>query len=172
MFANSYKCPRELFIMSNEIERKFLIKKMPNLDFIEPVYYQRYFLFRNTNLEIRIQKRGGKYEFERKVTENNLSAKKLKFEITKEEYDKLKELPCEHIVRESYKISDNPEITVKVYHGKFEGLVRAEVEFEDEKEAQKFQVPEWFGEEITNSSLGRDSKLLDLSKQDIKSLLR
>ncbi len=157
--------------MSNEIERKFLIKEMPDISNLKSLSYERYFLFRNPSVEIRIQKKGDKYEFERKTTESNLSAKKYKFELTKEEFEKLKKQSNESIIRESYKISETPEITIKIYQGKFEGLKRIEVEFSDEKEAQEFHPLEWFGKEITNSSLGRDSKLIDLSDEEIKNFL-
>jgi|GEM_PF-1725678 len=40
-----------------EIERKFLIKEMPNLENLKPTYYERYFLFRSEKIEIRIQKK-------------------------------------------------------------------------------------------------------------------
>ena len=158
--------------MKKEIERKFLIESMPDLGNIKPQIYERHFLSRNPSSEIRIQKKGEKYEFERKEKINNLMSKKDKFEITKEKFFKLKENSKGIISRESYLLSKNPEISIKIYHGKFEGLKRVEVEFENEVEAHEFKPLVWFGKEITDSPLGSDSKLADLSKIEFENLNR
>lgn len=57
-----------------EIERKFLIKEMPNLENLKPTYYERYFLFRSEKIEIRIQKKWEKFEFEKKEKQDNGSS--------------------------------------------------------------------------------------------------
>jgi len=157
--------------MSNEIERKFLVQKIPDLREFKSLNYERYFLFKNEFVEIRIQKRGDIYEFERKENQNNLSAKKIKFEISEDEFLKLKENSINSIRRKSYIISRNPNITIKVYDEKYCDLIRIEVEFDSELDAKKIVPLEWFGKEITNSNLGRDSKLIDLSKQEILNLI-
>ncbi len=159
--------------MKNEIERKFLVKKMPSLKWLEAICYERCFLIRNEKIEIRVQKKAEKYEFERKEKSSNLFAKKQKIEIQKKEFERFKKTTKEEIIRDSY-ILDNkdPEISVKVYHGRFEGLVRVEVEFSDEKSAKKFTPPKWFWKEITDSPLGKDSKLLDLSDKEFKKLMK
>jgi adenylate cyclase len=43
-------------------------------------------------------------------------------------------------------------IEIDVYRGRHDGLIVAEVEFEDEKECQKFVPPDWFAEEVTGKS--------------------
>jgi CYTH domain-containing protein len=40
-------------------------------------------------------------------------------------------------------------VEIDVYHDRHEGLVVAEVEFDDEEEAKNFQPPDWLGEEVT-----------------------
>lgn len=157
--------------MSNEIERKFLVKTTLDLSNFQKLEYERYFLFRGKRSEIRIQKKWKIYELERKVTENNFSAQKEKLKISEEEFLELKELSQEKIIRKSYKISDNPEITLKIYSWKFEWLQRIEVEFESEKQAQDFKKSEWFWREITGTSLARDSKLLELTEKEFFELL-
>lgn len=157
--------------MNYEIERKFLIKELPNLSNCEIIRYERYFLFRNQNIEIRIQKKGEKYEFERKENVNSLSTKKKKFEITKEEFDEFKKGSTQAIIRKSYKISNVPNITIKIYEWKYKGLKRVEVEFENEQNAQDFNPLSWFWNEITDSILWRDSKILDLSEYEINKMM-
>ena len=72
----------------------------------------------------------------------------------------------------SYIIQESvPEISLKIYHGDYEGLVRIEVEFEHEELARQFVSPPWFGEEITDSPLGKDSKLITLSPEEFRNEL-
>jgi hypothetical protein len=49
-----------------EIERKWFIKKLPDLQGLKSISYERYFLFIGDAVEVRIQKKGDKFEFERK----------------------------------------------------------------------------------------------------------
>ncbi len=86
-------------------------------------------------------------------------------EITKEEFDDLKQNASEAIIRDRYNISSNPDIAIQVYHGKFEGLIRVEVEFETQEKAMSFQPLDWMGEEMTGLPIARDSKLLDLTSE-------
>ncbi|HLC32946.1 MAG TPA: hypothetical protein VJJ82_03905 [Candidatus Nanoarchaeia archaeon] len=59
-----------------------------------------------------------------------------------------------------------------MYHDKYEGLIRAGVEFKTLEEANKFTPLAWFGKEITENPLGRDSRLLDISTKEFEELLR
>lgn len=154
-----------------EIERKWFIKNLPDLNHIQPVSFERYFLFIGDKIEIRIQKKGNIYEFERKVEINQLSRKEEVFEITKEEYDELKKFASKSIVRDSYLFQENPEISIKVYKGIHEGLIRAEVEFPNEEDAKSFTPLSWFGDEITNSPVGRDKSLITLSLEEFSKII-
>jgi adenylate cyclase len=157
--------------MNNEIERKFLISKMPDLSNFESVTYERYYIYRNDTIEMRVQRKGNIYEIERKEMTSGLSAKKTKLVISEPEFEKLKQFGSEAILREGFFISSNPDVSIKIYHGKYEGLNKVEVEFTSEEEAKAFQIPKWYGEEITDSLISRDSKLLDLSEEEIKNFL-
>jgi adenylate cyclase len=156
----------------NEIERKFLVKQLPDLSSVEAVEYERHFIFTSDRLEIRVQKKGEKYEFERKVKISDLQRQGQKFEITKEEFEKFKELSIASIIRTAYFLDHiPPKLSVKIYHGKYEGLTRAEVEFKSEEEANLFNPFDWMGMEITNAPLGKDSKLITLSEKEFRELL-
>lgn len=159
--------------MSNktEIERKFFVKSIPSV-LSDPVLYERYYLVRKGGVEVRIQKKGDKYEFERKVESNNLARTGQKLEITRTEFEELKKLCDEAILRESYLLPDYEDGSLKVYKGKYDGLVRAEFEFDSEEDANAFVKPEWVGEEITDSSLGRDSRLLGLTEEEFRGELK
>ena len=44
---------------------------------------------------------------------------------------------------------DGLKIELDVFHGVHQGLILAEVEFSSEEEANAYQPPEWFGEDVT-----------------------
>ncbi len=156
--------------MKTEIERKFLVSKLPNLNGIEKIPYERYFLFYDEYSEIRIQKKEWIYEFERKIKENDLLAKKQKIEITEDEFMSLRKWSTWEIFRDSYSISSSPNMSLKTYHWDLEWFNRIEVEFASEREAQDFEIPDWLGEEITGTKLARDSSLIWLSLEDINEI--
>lgn len=158
--------------MKKQIKRKFLVKKMPNLEWITPVLYERYFLLRNDIMDIRVQKKWDKYQFERKEEESKLCARKRIFDISEDEFIRLKKSSNEEIIRTSYKVHKNPKTTIKIYDSRFEGLIRVEVGFDNEKSAEKYQAPDWFWKEITATTLAKDSKLMDLSEKEFKKLIK
>jgi CYTH domain-containing protein len=69
-----------------EIERKFLVKERPNLDNIEPIKYERYFLRDIDNKQVRIQRKGDKYELEKKTKIDDFEYEKEKSIITENEF--------------------------------------------------------------------------------------
>lgn len=152
-----------------EIERKFLVNEMPDLSGIEPVHFERYYVHISDDIEERIQSTNGKYSYEKKVALDNLSRSTEKKEITQEEFEKLRDKSSNAIIRDSLSLS--PAISIKVYHGAYEGLVRAEVEFSSKAEADNYTPEAWMGHEITNSPLGRDSRLLQLDNDTFLKLI-
>lgn len=151
-----------------ETERKWILPQLPDIGNQKPIKYERHFLYIGEGIEIRIQKKGSKFEFERKVKATGLTRTGQKFEITEDEFNNLKQYSTGSIIRESYKLN---EISIKVYSGKYKGLIRAEVEFDSEQKAEKFSPPEWFGKEITDSVFGKDNYLVRLSSSDFKKIL-
>ena len=155
-----------------EIERKFLVKEIPDLSGIRPISYERYYLSTDESSVVRIQKRGDKYEYETKKNISHLEYEKTKRLISGAEFEALKQVKAsEGIMRDGYQISSKPDISIKIYHGRFEGLVRAEVEFSSREEAEAYIPAVWMGIEITHSPLGVDARLLHLSKEEFLSLL-
>lgn len=157
--------------MADEITRKFLVKTMPDLSGFRPSYFERYYIFRDSKIELRIQQNGDKYELERKEIINKVKSLKSTMQICKQEFEKLKALGSQAIFRDMYIIHQNPEICIMIYHGRYEGLVRVEIDFVSEEEAASFTIPDWYGKEITDSIVSRDSKLLDISNESFKMFL-
>lgn len=157
--------------MENEIERKFMIQEMPNLKGIQPIHYERYFLQRGDSIEERIQRKGDLFEREKKITISPVESRKKKEIISEAEFNSLKVLAPASLIRDSYLLPIEPEVSIKIYGGAYTGLVRAEVEFRTLEEAKSFIPFKWMGKEITDSPLGRDSALLDLKQEDFRMLL-
>lgn len=151
-----------------EIERKFLVKKLPDLSGIKPAHFERYYLVASNGIE-RIQKINDSYVFERKTAVDKLTRSTETKQLTRAEFEKLKGESAKVIVRDSYVLS--PGLSIKIYHGDYEGLVRAEVEFPSLKEAAAYVPESWMGKEITDSALGRDSRLLNLDHDSFKQVL-
>lgn len=150
-----------------EIERKWLIKGSEiELSTLERVEYERHFLYNQGGNEIRIQNKGGVYEFERKSRKDSLSRESYKIVITRGEYDALVKLSIASISRYSYLYNSDPDITIKQYLGDYKGLLRVEVEFRTIQEASSFLPFEWFGKEITDTRIGNDRELIKMGRDE------
>ncbi|MEI7579002.1 MAG: hypothetical protein WCJ58_03065 [bacterium] len=151
-----------------EITRKWLPKSLPDLSQIKAQYFERYFLFIGEYAEVRIQKMGEQYYFERKVEKTKLVREDNIIEITEEEFLGLKKLATKAIIREIYKVQEKPLIEVKIYQGDYQGLVRIEVEFATETEAKAYEPLAWFGREITGTKIGSDGKLIKMDREEFE----
>lgn len=158
--------------MKNEIERKFFVRQLPSLEGIQPLHYERYILSNDGEKEVRIQKVNDTYTYEEKSSVSDLERTRTKKEITKEEFDTVKaESSGKALIRDRYNISSNPEIAIQIYHGDFEGLIRAEVEFDSEEQAKTFKPLDWMGKEMIGLPIARDATLIKLSKSELQEFL-
>lgn len=157
--------------MSKSITRKFLIKKTPDLSAKTKDTYQRYYLYNHNSVVIRVQQINDTYELERKANESELIREGQSIKITADEFEKLKQYSSQSIMRDSYQIQENPKIVLRIYHGEYEGLIRAEVNFNTKEEADSFSPLPWFDREITGTPLAQDGNLLNLSTTEFKKLL-
>lgn len=176
--------------MDQEIERKFIIDPSnPVLgDMLSDTEYKlenRYYLYRENGIELRFtsltpQSGEAYYNFDRmEITDNLLvSRKKDRISITEDEFERLlailrlKDSNIQPVVRKSYLIAKDPQVEIKVYGGRFEGLIRAEVEFDSVESSNSYQPLRWFGKEISNTLLGDDTKLPDLSTNEFEDLMK
>lgn len=148
-----------------------MIKISPDLPGKQKLDQKRYYLYKNRGIIIRTQTDGLKYELERKITTSTLESDSQKIKITKSEFEELSKKAPFFIYRENILIQNKPQIILRIYHNKFEGLKRVEVKFNSIQEAERFIPLDWFGKEITNSPLGRDETLLSLNPKRFKDLI-
>lgn len=141
-----------------EIERKFLIKELPDLtELPREEVTQGYISF---DPEIRVRKANNKYTKTTK-SKGGLIRKEHTMEITEEEYlSLLKKIKGSIINKKRYfMLQGNHKIEIDVYGGNLSKLAVAEVEFMSEKEANSFIAPSWIGKEITDIECYKNSNL-------------
>ncbi|MCR5204339.1 MAG: CYTH domain-containing protein [Lachnospiraceae bacterium] len=161
-----------------EIEHKYLIKKLPeNLDLFKKKEIEQGYL--NRSPVLRIRKSNDKYIFTYKAKKNAGSGnspivnEEIEAELTKEAYEHLKEKTDGNLIRKTryiipYSFADKEyRIELDVFHGRLEGLVFAEVEFESVEDAMSFMKPEWFGEEVTSDRRYRNGFLTEQENLDV-----
>ncbi len=151
--------------MVNEIERKFFIQAIPDLSGIAVLHSERFFLKTENGFEERISKIDGKFYYDKKIIISPVEREREKKIITEEEFNELKIRAYGSTIRDTYLLSKKPKITLQIYHGQFEGLIRAEVEFDSLQEANDFVPVYWMGKEITGLDIARDSTNLKNTQQ-------
>ena len=133
-----------------EIERKFLINEIPfPLDGYKRREIEQAYLC--TEPVVRIRKSDDKYYMTYK-SKGKISREEYNLPLTKEAYEHLLTKADGNILTKTrYEIphKDNLIIEFDVFHGKFEGLFLAEVEFETEEQAKEYIPPEWFGRDVS-----------------------
>jgi CYTH domain-containing protein len=158
--------------MYHEIERKFLVTKIPHLKGVKKVSQERYFIQRGDIVEEGLKRKDEIYLYEHKVTVSGKEKSREKKIITQDEFEKLKAHGTRVIERDSYTLTDkSPLISIKEYKGIYKGLVLAEVEFDSLDEMEMFKPLPWMGAEVTSTKLGKDARLVDLDREHFKTVL-
>ncbi len=131
-----------------EIERKFLVKELPNLKGVKySEIKQGYF---SITPEKRVRKMDDKY-FLTEKGEGDMVREEKEWEIDEETAQKYFDSSKTYIIEKRRYYLPYGEYTIEldIYSGKHQGLIVAEVEFESEGKAFDFIPPKWFGEDIT-----------------------
>lgn len=142
-----------------EIERKFLVKELPqNLTSYPVRHLEQGYLC--TAPVVRIRKDNDKYELTYKG-KGCMIREEHNLPLTKDAYEHLREkIDGRLIAKKRYMIPYNQyTIELDVFEGDLAPLILAEVEFSSEEEANSFIAPEWFAEDVTFSKLYHNSFL-------------
>ncbi len=160
--------------MHHEIERKFLVQKMPKLRGIKVVPQERYFIQQGEEgiVEEGFKRTGNVFQHELKISIAPDERTQEIIIITKEEFERFKKNSTKVIYRDSYLVSEKPRILIKKYKGDYEGLVLAEVEFDSHEEAEKFVALDWMGAEVTDTLIGKDAHLVTLSRKEFQKIVK
>lgn len=143
-----------------EIERKFLIKKLPdNLTSYKARKIEQAYLC--TDPVVRVRRDNDEYYLTYK-SKGMIVREEYNLPLTKEAYGHLLAKADGNIITKTrYEIPEKDNLTIEldVFEGKFDGLLLAEVEFASEEEALCYIPPEWFGEDVSNSTKYHNSTL-------------
>ena len=139
-------------VSSREIERKFLIKRLP-VEILRSRHFQiaqGYLANEPGGRHVRLRKKAGTTSLTFKIgrgsareeREIRLGAKQFAIlwpatrgrRLRKTRY----EIPWKNLI-----------IEIDIYHGRNRGLMVAEVEFPNQSSCRKFKPPVWFGREVT-----------------------
>lgn len=156
-----------------EIERKFLVKKEDL-----PKDYKKY---KSNNIiqgfiyykpAIRIRKSDNNYflTIKERVSKdkkelNDLVRKEYEFDISKTAFKDLsKYIKGRLIYKKRYYIpymynGKKFVIELDIFEKDYKGLIYAEVEFDNVKDAMKFKAPDWFYKDVTNISKYKNTSL-------------
>lgn len=137
---------------SYEIERKFLIKTLPdNLNSFTHYDIEQGYLC--TEPVIRVRKKGSDYILTYK-SKGFLIREEYEHPLTKNGYEHLIAKADGNIISKTrYIIPYTPKYTIEldVFHGAFNGIVIAELEFDSVNDADRFTPPDWFGDDVTRN---------------------
>jgi CYTH domain-containing protein len=143
-----------------EIEKKFLIKKIPEniTSYSYHIIEQAYLC---TNPVVRIRKQDYEYYLTYKG-KGMMIREEYNLPLTKEAYEHLLEKADGNLISKTrYLIpfSDELIIELDLFKSPNPNLVLAEVEFPSKEAADSFQPPSWFGEEVTTDSKYHNSNM-------------
>ena len=138
--------------MHHEIERKFLVRKLPdNLTSCRSTeILQGYLVSLDDGLQVRLRKSGERYTLTFKRGSGNVREER-EIQLTATQFETL--WPATEGKRLVKTRSEIPlgerTVEIDVYHERHEGLIVAEVEFDEEEAAKNFQPPDWLGDDVT-----------------------
>jgi adenylate cyclase len=138
-----------------EIERKFLVRKLPDglTSYPHTEISQGYLVSLDDGRQVRLRKSGEQYSLTFKRGTGNVREER-EIELTAEQFDALwPATEGKRLVKTRYEIPFGDRVVeIDVYHGRHEGLVVAEVEFDQEGAAKNFQPPDWLGDDVTGEA--------------------
>ena len=138
--------------MSLEIERKFLVRKLPDDLASNPntKISQGYLVSTDDGLQVRLRRSGHQYTLTFKRGSGNVREER-EVELTATQFDALwPATQGKRLVKTRYEIPlGKHTVEIDVYHERHEGLIVAEVEFDEEEAARNFQPTDWLGDDVT-----------------------
>ncbi len=155
-----------------EIERKFSLKRLPeNLEQYECKVIEQGYLC--TDPIVRIRRSNDKYiltyksKFGVEQTQSNVIVNnEIEMPLNKEGYEHLKQKVDSKIIekrRYIIPLEGGLKIELDVFEGHLKGLCFAEIEFNSEKEAEEFQLLDWFEADVSNDKRYRNNYLAELN---------
>ena len=138
---------------NREIERKFLLKRVPSdlSSYPQRRIEQGYLVATPDGRQVRLRRTPKCCTLTYKTADGAIREER-EIEITAGQFDALWPATAgKRLTKVRHEIPwQGYTIEIDVYGGINKSILVAEVEFEDEKQCVEFQPPDWFGEEVTN----------------------
>ena len=141
-----------------EIEKKYLLKELPDLNTYE--YHKIEQAYLCTGPVVRVRREDENYYMTYKGS-GLMSREEYNLPLTAESYEHLKKKADGNIISKTrYLIPyENYLIELDIFDGDLAPLIMAEVEFESEEEAHAFVPPSWFDKDVTQDKRYHNSNL-------------
>ena len=136
--------------MAIEIERKFLVKERPFAMAKKSLKINQGYILNEKSKVIRVREKGDDYFLTIKGNNIGISRLEYDFPISKDDAEELIIHFCKTTLIEKtrhYVEHKGHTWEVDEFHGTNDGLIVAEIELESEDE--KFEIPNWIGQEVT-----------------------
>ena len=146
-----------------EIERKFLVEKLPELPAAEAIHIEQGYISTDPVIRIRSWNNGEEQRYILTVKGGGMIVREeYELELTSRQFEGLKEICSGRFIvktRYVYPLENGLKAEVDVFGGTQQGLILAEVEFLSEDGMREFQKPEWFGEDVSQDPRYHNSNM-------------
>lgn len=141
--------------VSTEIERKFLVDRMPDSleGYPQTSIRQGYLIATDSGLELRIRQKAERYFQTIKIGEG-LSRTEIEIALSRDQYNELwPHTDGRRVSKIRYQIEVGDHVAeLDRFEGELAGLQLVEVEFESVTASRQFTPPDWFGNEVTDDN--------------------
>jgi adenylate cyclase len=147
--------------MADEIERKFLLDRLPaEIRRAPAVKLRQGYLALDGDTEVRVRLEDGDAVLTVKHGAGRTRVE-VELELSDEQAEALWPVGEGRRVEKSRRRVQHGELVIEVdeYVGELAGLLVAEVEFPDAGAAERFEPPAWFGREVTGESAYKNQSL-------------
>jgi adenylate cyclase len=162
-----------------ELELAWLVKFLPeNLTKLKSIEIKQGYIESSDPKvkDVRIREKEGKFTYTTKTFIKNSQEtgynKESTRQLSKEEFSKLWGKANKKVrkLRYFYPMSENLTAEVDVYQDNLDGLVVVEVEFPSVSAYKAFEVPDWFGKEVTDSKGVYPPVIADMTIEEVKKI--
>lgn len=158
-----------------EIEKTFLVKKIPNLTSLKQTKIKQGYISSPPS-PLRIRQKGDAFELTKKLPlkgNDYSSNEEINILLTEYEFNKLWTQVEKSLEKTRYciDIGENLIAELDIFEGDLLGLVFVEVEFPSQEMMESFIPPKWFGKDITQESFSANSFLAGKTFDQIKKLI-
>lgn len=143
-----------------EIERKFLIKKLPeNLEQFPHLEIEQAYLCKEPVVRIR---RENEHYYMTYKGKGLMVREEYNLPLSQEAYEHLKNKADGNVIHKTrYLIPEKNDLTIEldIFHDALVPLILAEVEFPTQEDALSYVMPDWFQEDVTNNPSYHNSNM-------------